>query len=96
MIDLHETFNKFDGEYLEFDRVTNKMHARPDLCALLLLDSLMPNAGRGMVCAAEHDQIFLDVNCEMLAGVATEDDIITLRRCGVRYDDKTDSLSMFA
>jgi len=28
--------------------------------------------------------------------VATEDDILTLTRCGVHYDSDTDSLAMFA
>ena len=95
MIDLILTFEKFDNEYLEFERVENKLHSRPDLCAFLLLDKLLPKAGRDMVCAAEHDEFFLDVDCKKLAEVATENDILTLRRCGVRYDSSVDSLAMF-
>ena len=96
MIDLEATFEKYNDDYLEFERVENKLHSRPDLCAFLLLDKLMPHEGRDMVCAAAHDEIFLDADLEKLAEVATEDDILTLTRCGVHYDSETDSLAMFA
>ena len=96
MIDLEATFDRHSDDFLKFDRVENKLHSRPDLCAFLLLDKLLPNAGRDMVCAAEHDEIFLDADCEKLAEVVTDDDILTLTRCGVRYDSDTDSLAMFA
>lgn len=96
MIDLEATFDKYDNEYLKFERVENKLHSRPDLCAFLLLDKLMPSDGRDIICAAEHDEIFLDADCEKLAEVATEDDILTLTRCGVRYAGEVDSLAMFA
>lgn len=96
MIDLYATFEKHNDDYLKFGRVENKLHARPDICAFLLLDKLMPHDGRAMVCAAEHDEIYLDVDGKELAAVATEADILTLTRCGVRYDSETNSLAMFA
>lgn len=96
MIDLEATFEKHSDDYMRFERVESKLHSRPDLCAFLLLDKLLPNEGRDMVCAAEHDEFFLDADCEKLAEVATEDDILTLTRCGVHYDSSADSLAMFA
>lgn len=95
MIDINAAFKKHNDEYIKFERVENKLHARPDICAFLLLDRLMPCAGKDMVCAAEHDEIFLAVDCEKLAEVATDDDILMLSRCGVRYDSKNDCLAMF-
>ncbi|HAX23084.1 MAG TPA: hypothetical protein DCY64_22710 [Hydrogenophaga sp.] len=95
-MDLQEAFERHEDEYLNFKMVEKPMHNRPDLCAFLLLDKLLPNKGRDMVCAAEHDEFFLDADCEKLAAVATEEDILTLIRCGVRYDSDTDSLAMFA
>jgi hypothetical protein len=47
------------------------------------------------VTAAEHDEIWLDVDCERLAEIATEVDILYLVRCGVRYDEYNKSLQMF-
>ena len=86
MIDLEEVFEKFEGEFLEFDRVENKLHERPDIHAFILLHSLAPGKHR-MVDWAEHDEIGLETNCDKLAAVATEEQIRDLHRCGVRYDD---------
>ena len=94
MVDLEATFEKFaEDEYIKFERVENPPTARADLCAFLLLDRLVP--GRGdMVSSAEHDEIWLNVDTERLAEVATEADILTLVRCGVRFSDGY--LCMFA
>lgn len=98
MIDLQAVFDRYDAdgadEYLRFERVENKLHPRPDVCAFLLLDKLVPAPDNDMICAAEHDEIFLDTDCEKLAAVATEADILTLVRCGVRFDGE--GLAMFA
>jgi hypothetical protein len=97
VIDIHATFEKHDDDFLEFDRIPaeRKLHPRPDLCAFLLLDRLVPGT-RDMVAGAEHDEIWLEVEPDALAAVATEDDLLTLVRCGVRYDGDTGSLAMFA
>jgi hypothetical protein len=48
-----------------------------------------------MVAAAEHDEIWLGVDVDALAAAATPEIIRDLKRCGVRYDRETCSLSMF-
>ena len=93
-MNIQEFFDKNDDEFLKFDRVENKLSNRPDLCAFMLLDKLMP-AARDIVSAAEHDEIFLDVDIETLESVATEDDLLTLIRCGVMYDSGFDCFAMF-
>jgi hypothetical protein len=80
---------------MNFELVENKLSSRPDICAFILLDKLIPNVRRDIVCAAEHDEIFLDADCEKLAEVATEEDVLTLVRCGVHYDGDSDRLTMF-
>ncbi len=89
-----EQYNKYSDEYLEFDRVQHKTSNRADLHAFNLLDRLIPGDG-DIVSAAEHDEIWLDVSPEELSKVATEEVIIELIRCGIRYDSHTDSLAMF-
>jgi hypothetical protein len=89
-----EQYEKHGDEYLKFDLVQNKTSRRPDLHAFNLLDRLVPGK-RDMIRAAEHDEIWLDVSPEELAKVATEEQIIELIRCGVRYDASTDSLALF-
>jgi hypothetical protein len=95
MIDLYAVFEKFSDEYNEFDRIENPLHRRPDVCAFLLLDRLCPDEGRDLVTAAERDIIYLGIDAEKLAEVATEDDVLMLSRCGVRYSSGYDCLSMF-
>lgn len=90
----HEQYNKYNDEFLKFDRVQNKASNRADLHAFILLDKLVPGK-HDIVCSAEHDEIWLDVSPEDLSKVATEEQIIELIRCGVRYDRGTDSLALF-
>jgi hypothetical protein len=96
MLDLPALFQdeRFDDDYLKFDRVANPKSKRPDLHAFLLLDSLVPGIF-DMVARAEHDEIYLKVYPDDLAEVATEEQILELIRCGVRYDSDTDGLAMF-
>ena len=94
--ELKAMFDKHEDECLRFDRVPNKLHSRPDLCAFLLLDKLVPSPGMDMIGSSAHDQFYLSVTPEDLAAVATENDLLTLIRCGVMYDSGTDSLYMFS
>jgi hypothetical protein len=87
-----EQYDKYQDEYLEFDKVENKLSSRADLHAFILLDSLVPGKA-DIVSGATHDEIWLDIEPKQLAKVATENQIIELIRCGVRYSHN--SLVMF-
>jgi hypothetical protein len=93
-MNLSETFDKFDDDYIKFELIENKLSSRPDLHAFILLNQLVPG-NRDMVSAAEHDEIYLDVSIDDLAEVITEQQVQELVRCGVRYDDGLDCLCMF-
>ncbi len=80
--ELHEIFEKHDGEFLKFDRILQKHSNRPDVHAFILLDKLVPGAGR-IIGYAEHDEIGLSIELAELAKAATEEQIIELIRCGV-------------
>lgn len=92
-MEVNELFEKHIEEHLKFDRVEHKMCSRPDLHAFLLLDMLFPSNG-DIVCAASHDQIYLDVSQDQMNEL-TEENIIDLLRCGILYDQETDSLFSF-
>ena len=94
MLNLKEVFNKFDNEYTKFDMVENPLNHRPDLCAFLLLDQLV-RGKINIVSNAEHYGIYLSIDCINLAEVASEEDILTLIRCGVIYNWENESLRMF-
>lgn len=92
---LEEAFEAATDEFLRFERIEKPLHPRPDICAFLRLCELVPDGDRDIVSAAEHDEIFLDIEPEELAEVATQEDIVYLHRCGIRFDSSTDSLAMF-
>jgi hypothetical protein len=69
---------------------------RRDLQALNLLNLLVPSTdGGSIIAAAEHDEIWLDIDLDKLSNSATEDNIMFLRDAGVGYDSDTESLYMF-
>ena len=92
---LSERFEQFSGDYLTFEKVTRKLNLRADLHAFLLLDKLIPG-DQNMVVSPNHDEIYLNVDAEELEKVVTDEQIQELVRCGVFYEDETDSLCMFA
>lgn len=95
MQSLSDRFDKFhDDEYIQFSRIDSPACLRPDLCAFLRLNELCPS-NSVIVSCAEHDQIWLSVDCDEFNNAASDDDILMLTRCGVIYDENTDSLSMF-
>jgi hypothetical protein len=94
MINIAEVFEKFDDEFNKFERIVDPPSNRPDLCAFLLLDRIMPGK-KDIVSAAEHDEIWLEIDVETFAETATEEDVLTLIRCGVMHDKEFDCFSMF-
>lgn len=93
-MNLHDRFEAWDDEYLEFDRVKNKRSQRPDLHAFLLLDELFPQPGFDMLCGAEHDEVWLSVKLEQVENL-TDEQILELVRCGVRHCNDHNCLGMF-
>lgn len=85
--------DEFEDDFLEFGKIENPRHPRADICAFLMLHDLVGGDG-DMVSAAEHDEIFLDVDLDDLAAKVTKDQLRDLVRCGVRIGEY-DSLAMF-
>ena len=94
MLDLKALFEKHSGESCHFEREKNPRHQRKDLCAFLLLHELAPNV-HDMVSCAEHNEILLDVNTHVVAARATEEQIITLIRCGIVFVERDECFLKF-
>jgi hypothetical protein len=92
-MDINKRFEVMDDEYLKFERIENKRTQRPDLHAFLLLDEIFPGT-TDIVACAEHDEIWL--KSEGRLDLLSDEQILELVRCGVRYDDDCESLTMFA
>lgn len=88
-LNLEELFKKHrEEEFLKFDRITNPLHIRPEICAFMLLHKLAPeNNGEHIIGHAERGEVFLNFNLDVLESNAGEADIITLLRCGVCIND---------
>ena len=93
--ELENIFEKYDEDYLEFDKVQNKLSKRRDLHAFLLLDKLNPDVDC-IISGSEHDEFFLSIDIENILNVITEDDILELVRCGVIYNDSEMCFTMFS
>lgn len=84
----------YDHEYHSFSKrnMSQFPTRRSDLYVFCLIDYLIPSS-YDMVSAAKHDEIFLGVDLDELAAVATKENIIDLIRCGIRCD--SGCLTMF-
>ena len=98
---IHALFEKYDDDYIKFERIPpeQRRHPRPDICALIYLHERFggqideDGTSRDAVCCAEHDEIWLDWEPAKLD--VTEEDVLYLTRCGVRYDSGTSTFAMF-
>jgi hypothetical protein len=81
------------SEYNRFERIADPPSPRPDICAFLLLDRLVPGR-RDIVSWAGCDGIVLGVDPGRLAEVATAEDVLYLVRCGVWYQRLQEVLRM--
>jgi hypothetical protein len=92
-MDLKDLFDTHEDEFNEFDRIEEPLHRRRDICALMLLDRLVPGeTGNSIINDSDGEFIMLDVDCKELAEVISEEDVITLLRCGVKYDEDYECL----
>lgn len=92
--ELQALFEKYDDEFLKFEKVTNKRSSRPDIHVFILLNEFAPK-DYDMISAAEHDEIWLDVKPEDIVPQITEEQVIELIRCGIRYDGNYECFAMF-
>jgi hypothetical protein len=83
-----------ETEFLKFKFIEKPAHPRADVCAFLMLHDALPGTG-DMVSGAEHDEIYLDIQPEDLAPVATPEMVRDLVRCGVRYASEYGCFAMF-
>ena len=93
---LSDMFEKFEHMRLRFEDIENPPSTYRDTSAFLYLEKLLGSGnGSCMVSTVAYDQLWLNVNCDALEKVATEDDILYLLRCGVFFDRMCDCLMMF-
>jgi hypothetical protein len=92
--ELEAFWEAHSNEYLRFERIENPLSRCRDLHAFLLLNKLVPGS-RDIICAAEHDAVWLETKVRELLKIATESELIDLHRCGVMYDSENELLQMW-
>lgn len=94
IVTLKEVFDralKYDGRPCpSFSMIAKPPSLRPDLCALVKLETLVP--GVGMMVHCEDGYLRINVDPHQLVRAASFVDILYLVRCGVRYDADVGSL----
>jgi hypothetical protein len=103
--EVEELFETHGDEHSKSKRIPKerRLSYRDDIQAFMMLDKLLPPTekqkedGKGLcdiVCAAEHDKIWLGVDYSELADAGiTEEQIIDLIRCGCMAE--SEGISMF-
>lgn len=93
-MNIEDKFESVNDDYLKFDRVLNKISNRPDVHAFILLDKLFPD-NQDIISRSHHDEFYLSMSTEQIETL-TDEQILELVRCGVRYDSECECLCMFA
>lgn len=94
---MAERWERVNDEFIKFENIpkSDRPFTSPDICAFALLDKKFPaERDFDMVSCAGHDEIYLRIESEQIAQL-TDDEILYLTRCGVRYEDDTESLALF-
>jgi hypothetical protein len=93
--EMKALFEKYSEESNRgFEDVAHKFSTRPDIHVFILLNDLLPGR-HDMVDCAEHDEIWLDVDVDQLAGVITEQQIADLVACGFHFDTDVERIHSF-
>ena len=83
-----DTYHKFEEVPAE-----RRLSNRRDLNGFLLLDKIMSRSTKkgsdteDVVAAAEHDEIYLCGDLEVIAAYATDEELLDLMRSGVRFGE---------
>lgn len=92
---MNEMWESVNDDFLEFDRIPecDRRHPVPDICAFIYLHEKSPRpsfnrSGKmsDIICAAEHDEIYLDYDHDACLTLTLED-VRYLTRCGVRMGE---------
>lgn len=94
--ELAAIFEKHYEEFLKCKDVPPErmLTSRADLHVFMMLDRMVPGSN-DIVSAANHDEIFLSIEPVDLMQAASEEDIVDMIRCGLRFDRDNESLCMF-
>lgn len=92
-MDVKELFDKYEDEYLNY-RVDPALEGK--VHDFIVFEALVPFVERGdLVGNYGYEEIYLNVDVEKVLSKLTEDEIVRLIRCGLRYSEDRECFVMF-
>lgn len=88
-------FEEHAEEHGRFERIVFPVSQCPDICAMFLLEDICNHRVGKMISGTAHDVVYFGVDPDEVTGRITEDQVIYLLRCGVRFDKTENSFFMF-
>jgi len=95
-MNIYKAFERHNEEFLKFEDIPNKRSKYRDVHAFLLIEKILPDDDEPkIVSSSGSSEIWLSVDVHELSKLVSEEDVLELVRCGIRYDSNKHSLSMF-
>lgn len=97
-MNLKQFMARWDVEFGKFERIKNPTSSHRDLCAMLILSKFMTNPRTSVINSVESNSrdgfIVFEPSTHDVETMATEEQVIDLIRCGVRYNGEYGALVM--
>lgn len=90
---IEELFEKHQDEFLQYERDSSLKCEPRDITLFNMLSDLA--AGGGLIAGALHEEIFFSVDLNDFVRFFSEEEVVRMIRCGLRYDSERECLCMF-
>lgn len=97
-MNIEQRFEQYEDEYLNYRVDPNLLYKRHDVIVINVIDNLIPaqnECSPDLIVSASRDEIFFGIDAEKFSDIVTDDQLILLIRCGLRYDGGRGCLCMF-
>jgi len=93
-MNIEELFEKYEDEFLNYRVDPSLEKIRKDFTIFKMLNDKFPSH-KDLISGSGHEEIFLDVDPKELLSVFTEEEIVKMIRCGLRFSSEYDCLCMY-
>jgi len=96
-MNIKKFMDRYSVEHGKFDRIKDPPSTHRDLCAMLILSKFMTDHHTSIINCAESNgtgKLVFEPSIHDVETTATEQEVIDLIRCGVRYSGEYGALVM--
>lgn len=91
---IEELFEKHQDEFLQYERDYSLKDKAKDVTLFNMLSDKIP-PHKDLIIGAWYEEIFFDVDLDDFVTFFSEEEIVRMIRCGLRYDSERECLCMF-